>query len=112
MQHDVGAADQDGQIGRAHLKLIEQRLSIGVTIEVDVVERMAVTRQEIFYSQRTGAVGRPNHDDIAKLVCDQLQAAEHERPHENLAQLGVCLNQGEQLFTLELNHFTAAPSTV
>ena len=70
------------------------------------MEWMAIARQELFHSQRSGAVGRSQHDDIAKLVGDQLKAAEHERPHKNLAQLGVCLNQGEQLFTLQLNHFT------
>jgi len=50
--------------------------------------------------------GRANHDGIAKLVGDQLETAEHERPHENLAQLGVCLNQREELFPLELYHLT------
>jgi hypothetical protein len=67
---------------------------------------VAVARQELFHSQRAGAVRRANHDDISKLAGDQLETADHERPHENLAQLGVGLNQGEQLFTLELNHFT------
>ena len=46
---------------------------------------------------------------------DQLDAAQDERPHQDLAQLGVGLHQREQLLAIELDHFTrldgAHPST-
>ena len=51
-------------------------------------------------------MGRSEHDDIAEVVRDQLDAAEHERPHEDLAQLGVCLHQRQQLLARELDHLT------
>ena len=68
------------------------------------MKRMAVARQKLLHAQRAGAVRRANHDDIAKVAGDQLDAAEHERPHEDVAQLGIGLNQGEQLFAIELDH--------
>jgi hypothetical protein len=104
-QDRVGATDEDRDVGRADVKLIEDRLRLGVAIEVDVVERMAVAGQEFLHAQRAGAMCRSQHDHVAELVGDQLEAAQHERPHENLAQLGVGLNQGEQLLARQLDDF-------
>ena len=103
-QHGVAAADQHRHIGRAHMKPIEQLLRVGVAIEVDVVVRMAVAGQELLDPQRAGAMRRPDHDDIAEPARNQLDAAEDERPHEDLAQLGVGLHEGEQLLAIELDH--------
>ena len=86
------------------MKLIEQLLRVSVAIEVDVVERMAVAGQELLHSERAGAVRRAKHDDIAKVARDQLETAEHECPHEDGAQLGVGLHEGEQLLAVELDH--------
>ena len=36
---------------------------------------------------------------------NELDAAEDEGPHEDLTQLGVCLNESEQFFSSELDHF-------
>src|SRR5258708_5253829 len=55
--------------------------------------------------QPAAAMRRANQDDVAIAAGDQLDAVEDERPHEDLAQLGVCLNESEQLFSSELDHF-------
>ena len=47
---------------------------------------------------------RANQDDVAIAAGNQLDAAEDERPHEDLAQLGVRLHESEQLFAIELDH--------
>ena len=45
-QHGHAAADQDGYVGPLYLKAIEQVLHVGVTVEIEVLERMAVAREE------------------------------------------------------------------
>ena len=101
-QHAVAAADQHGHIGRAHMKAVEQILRVGVTIEIDVVVRMAVACQKLLHPQRACTMRRANQDDIPEAACYQLAAAEDERPHEDLAQFGIGLNEGKQLFAIEL----------
>jgi hypothetical protein len=41
---------------------------------------------------------------VAIAACDQLDAAEDERSHEDVAQLGIGLDEPEQLFAIELDH--------
>ena len=94
------------------MKAIEQILRVGVAIEVDVLKRMAVARQELLDAQRAGAVRRANQDDVAKAAGDQLDAAEDERPHEDVAQLGVGLHECEQLFAIELDHLAGLADRV
>ena len=103
-QHGVAAADQHGHVGGADMKPIEQLLRLGVAIEIDVRVRMAVARQELLHPQRAGAMRRADHDDVAEAARDQLDAAQDERPHEDLAQLGVGLHQREQLLAIEFDH--------
>ena len=92
-QHRVAAADQHRNVGGVDVKPIEQLLRVGIAIEIDVVERMAVARQELLDPQRAGAVRRADHDDVAEVARDQLEAAKDERAHQDLAQLGVGLHQ-------------------
>ena len=47
----------------------------------------------------------PIDDDVAEAAGDQLDAAQDERPHQDLAQLGVGLDEREQLLAIELDHF-------
>ena len=103
-QHRVAAADQHRHVGGAHMKAIEEILRVGVAIEVDVMKRVAIARQELLDAQRAGAMGRANQDDVAVAACNQLDAAEDERPHEDVAQLGIRLDQSEQLLAIELDH--------
>ena len=55
-QHRVAAADQHRHVGGAHMKAIEEILRVGVAIEVDVVKRVAVARQELLDAQRACAM--------------------------------------------------------
>ena len=87
------------------MKAIEEFLRVGIAIEVDVMKRVAIARQEFLDAQRAGAMNRANQDDVAIAAGDQLDAAEDERTHEDVAQLGIRLDQCEQLFAIELDHF-------
>ena len=103
-QHCVAAADQHRHVGGADMEVIEQILRLGVAIQVDVMERMAIACQELLDAQRTGAMRRANQDDIAVAAGNQLDASEDERAHEDVAQLGVRLDESEQLLAIELDH--------
>jgi hypothetical protein len=67
------------------------------------MKRVTVAREELLNTQRPGAMRRANHHDVAIATRDHLEAAENKRPHEDLAQLGIRLNESEQLFTSELD---------
>ena len=47
----------------------------------------------------------PDEHDIAEPARNQLDAAQDEGPHQNLAQLGVGLHEGQQVFAIQLDHF-------
>ena len=50
-------------------------------------------------------VRRPDEHDVAEPVRDQLHAAQDERPHEDLAELGVGLHERQQALAIQLDHF-------
>ena len=47
---------------------------------------------------------RADQHDVAEAVGDQLDAAQDERAHQDLAQLGVGLHQRQQVAAIELDH--------
>ena len=104
-QDQLATADQHGDVCRADVEAIEQHLRIGIAIEIDVGERMAVAGQEFACAQRAARMARADEDRVADPRRDELGAAQDERAHQDLAQLGVNLYQGDQLFTGELDHF-------
>jgi hypothetical protein len=86
------------------VKPVEEFLRVGVAIEIDVMKRVAIARQELLDAERAGRVRRANQHDVTRAAGDQLDAAKDERPHEDLAQLGIRLDESEQLFASELDH--------
>ena len=76
---------------------------VGVAIEIDVGERVAVAREELLDAQRARGVRRADQHDVADAVRDQLDAAEDERAHQDLAQLGVGLHQASSCSRVELD---------
>jgi len=105
-QNAAAGTDLDGHIGRGHLKSIEQFLRLGVTVEVDVLMRMSVQREKLFHPQRSRTVQRADHDNVPNAPCDEFAPAEDERPHQDLAQVGVSLYEGEELLAIEFDHLT------
>ena len=103
-QHGIAAADHDGNIADPDLETIEQFLRVAVAVEIDIVKRVAVPGQELVVPKRSRAVHRADHDDVAQVPGDQFEAAQDERPHQDLAQLRVGLDDGEQLLAIELDH--------
>ena len=46
-QHQLAAADQDRDVVGADVEAVQQRLDVGVVLEVEVRVRMAVAREEL-----------------------------------------------------------------
>ena len=59
-QHHLATADHHRHIRGGDLKLVQQNLNVGVTVEIDVRVRMAVARQELFDAKRSSAMIRPD----------------------------------------------------
>jgi hypothetical protein len=49
---------------------------------------------------------RSNEHDPSEPSRDQVDATKDERPHQGLAELGVCLNKGEQVRARQLDDLT------
>ena len=101
-QHGVAAADQHRHIGRRDVESVQQRLGVGIAIEVDVGERMVVAGQELLHPQRAGAMRRPDQDDITQAIRNQLGPPQDECAHDDVAQLGIGLNERQQLLVVDL----------
>ena len=56
-------------------------------------------------------MSRSDHEDIAKIVGNQRHTPQDERPHEDLAQLGVGLHELQQLIPTELDQLAALGDT-
>ena len=79
----------------AYAELVEQLLRVAVIVKVDIVEGMAVARQEFLHPESAGAVRGPEHDDVADVARDQLEAPQDERAHQDLPERAVGLHEGE-----------------
>src|SRR5262249_38119531 len=108
-QHHLAPADHHRHIRNSHMKVVQQTLNIGVTVEINKRVWMAVAYQEFFDAECTGAMIRPHHDDISKPLGDQFYSAGNESPHDDLADLAVGLHQSDQVFAIQLDHFARFP---
>jgi hypothetical protein len=106
------AADENRNVALSDLKAIEELLHAVVTVEIDVRVRISVAREEFLHTERSLAVSRSDQDDVAVPLCDELDAAQNERPHEDVAELAITLQQVEQLVPLDFNDLAAVANDV
>ena len=71
--------------------------------------RVPVAREELLDPQRPGRVVRADQDHVAQASCDQLHAAQDEGAHQDLAQLGVALDETRQSIARQLDQLAAFP---
>ena len=69
----------------------------GSLVEIDVGIRMPVAVEELLDPQRAHAVDRADHDHVADVLRDELDAAQDERPHHGLGEVAVGLDHRQQL---------------
>jgi hypothetical protein len=77
----------------ADVKAIEECLHVRIAIHVDVRVRVGVAREELLEPQRAGRVCRADERRVAEAARDEHHAAQDERPHEQITDLGILLNE-------------------
>src|SRR5262245_8995195 len=88
------------------MEAIEQLLDVGVTIKVEVLERVAVAREERPDAKRRPRVSGADEQRVADALRDQLGPSIDERRHQHLAHFGVSLNERVHLVACQLDDFT------
>ena len=108
-KNHLTTANHHGHIGAGDVKSVQQILNVRIPVEIDVRVRMAVSRQELFDAERSGAMIRANQHDISDAVCDQFHSAKNERSHDQLTELVVGLHERQQPFAIDLDDFARLP---
>jgi hypothetical protein len=103
-KHGLAATDQHGYVLDPDVETIQQLLGAGVLLELDVRVGVAVAGEELLDAKGVAGVTRPDDHDVPESLGNQLHAAEDERPHQDLAQLAVGLDERHQLMAIELDH--------
>jgi hypothetical protein len=85
--------------------MVQQFLSAGITVEIDVRKRVAVSREEFPNTKRVRRVSRTKDHHIGEAFRKYFDAPEDERAHENVAQFSISLHQPEQNRTIDFNDF-------
>ena len=70
LQDRLAAADHDRQFVTLHLEAIEQVPHVRITVDVQVLERVAVAREECLDAERCRGVGRANEQHVADPLRD------------------------------------------
>ena len=67
---------------------------------------MVVSGQEFTDPQGSGAMIGSYEHGVTEAAGDQLRPAENERAHQDVAQLGVGLNDRKETLAVDLDHLT------
>lgn len=98
-------------IGHAPVEAIEQRLNGVVLIEIDVRVRMVIAGQKLFDPERVRRMSGTQEHDVSETARNQLDAAEYECAHKDVAQFAVDLLEQHQLFALDLDNLPGLAHT-
>ena len=79
------------------MEALDQRPAARVLVWIECLERMAVAPQEALQSQHVAAAGASDDDRSAGAALEQSDAAQDQRAHDALAELGLGDEQRAQL---------------
>src|SRR5262249_24252397 len=85
-----------------HAEAVEQGPDIHITVDVQVLEWVAVARQECLDTECCCGVCGADQQRVANALSDHLDPSMDQRRHQHFAYLGVCLNEGMHLVACEL----------
>jgi hypothetical protein len=101
-------ADDHGHVANSDVKAIEQRLHARIGFDVLVGEGLPVAAQELTNVLRAPGVTRAEQDHVVRVLGHQGDTSQDERPHEDLAQLRVALNERPEVVAVDGNDRTVA----
>ena len=105
LEHVLAVADQHRDVRHADVEAVEQLLHAGVAVEIDHRVGVPVAREEFLDAQRAGAVSGSDEHGIAEPARHQRDAPQDKGAHDDFAQVGVGLDQRQQLLAIHLDHF-------
>src|SRR5204862_227780 len=89
------------QVGSGQREAVEEAARVGVRLGVEEAMRVGVPAQELLQAQGVGAVRRTDDDDAAVHVADQADAAQDERAHDDLADVGLARDEAAEVRALD-----------
>ncbi|MEI9899751.1 MAG: hypothetical protein WDN31_05935 [Hyphomicrobium sp.] len=95
-QHLAVGADDDRQIAGRNLELLDQNLTAGVALGIEALVGMAVAREKALEPQHVAVFGAADDNGAAAATFKKAHAAQDERTHDPLAELGLGDEQGTQ----------------
>jgi len=82
-------AEHDGQMVRIDVKALDQGLGAGIAIGIEHAMRLTVTGEKSLQAQDVGMIGASDDGRPARAGFQQADAAQDQRPHDVLAELGL-----------------------
>src|SRR6185295_379487 len=89
-------AEKNGDLRHVEVELVAEPFHVLVVIDVEVAVRVSVSYQELLQPQRRRRIARSDDGDVALALGKEPDPAQDERAHQDLANVGVRLEEGLQ----------------
>jgi hypothetical protein len=96
--------DHDGELVERELEALEEPARVRIDLGVEQAVWVAVARQKALEAQRIAAVPGPDQHDATPRVPDEADAAQDERPHDDLADIRLAGHQAAKVGALDPDH--------
>ena len=83
--------------------MVEEILDAGFALQIEIGMRMSVAREEFPDAQRIGRVAGADDDDVAESLRDDFRVPQHERAHQDFAEVRIGLQQLEKPGAIDLD---------
>ena len=96
--------DHDGELIGRELETIEEPARVRIDLGIEQPVRVAVAHQEALEAQRIATMPRSDQHDATPRVPDEADAAQDERPHDDLADVRLAGHQATKVGALDPDH--------
>ena len=104
-QHRAVVADNDRNFFHGDVKTVEQFLSAGIGIEIDVGVRMSVAGEKLAQTQRLGRVPGAHQNNVSPALVDQRNPPQNEGTHEDFAEFRISGDESSQIIAAHFQKF-------
>ncbi len=103
-QHPMVRRDHDGELVGRELEAVEEPARVRIDLGVEQAVRVAVAGEEALKAQGIAAVPGTDQDDTTPRMPDEADAAQDERPHDDLADVRLAGHQATKVGALDPDH--------
>ena len=101
LEYPSAASDEDRNVFYRYLEAVKQGLHAGIAVDVDADVGITVAGEKLAHLERVGGMARPKQHRVAVSRCQKSHTAQDEGAHEDLAQLGVGLDDVAEIFFVD-----------